>query len=479
MVMKMYFWLFMLLLPSALFALDFTEDSIFKTIEVESKQWVKGDNSHPWMSYKTTIISKDLPCDKVNEYGSLLSEQTCATGYFRTEKINDRWWVIDPDGYYNIQRVINSFRKGKSERNKKEFDEMFGSDDVWADKSAAFFSDIGIVGIGAWSQDDVIRRFNERSSDERLSYSVNLRLMAAYGKLRGGTYQLAGNIGYPNQTIFVFDPEFKTFCDSVAEADIASLAGDKDLFGYFSDNELPFGMKNLEGYLTLKNPNDPGRMAAEDWLREKGLPADIKMISDAEKAAFAGYVAECYYKIVSEAIRKADPNHMYLGSRLHENAKFSKEIIQAASTYCDIVSINYYGVWQPEEHHLNNWNKWLNKPFMVTEFYTKAMDAGLANTSGAGYTVHTQRDRGYAYQNFCLKLLQSKNCVGWHYFRYQDNDPTAKGADPSNVDSNKGIVDNNYKPYKELADKMKQFNRQVYSLINYLDNKFQLQTTKN
>jgi hypothetical protein len=115
------------------------------------------------------------------------------------------------------------------------------------------------------------------------------------------------------------------------------------------------------------------------------------------------------------------------------------------------------------------WDKYLNKPFIITEFYTKAMDSGLANTTGAGYTVHTQKDRGYAYQDFCLALLESKNCVGWHYFKYQDNDPTAKGVDPSNVDSNKGIVDNYYKPYQDLTNSMKQLNEQVYSLIKYLD----------
>ena len=97
------------------------------------------------------------------------------------------------------------------------------------------------------------------------------------------------------------------------------------------------------------------------------------------------------------------------------------------------------------------------------------MDAvGLANTSGAGWCVRTQKDRGYAYQHFTLGLLEAGNCVGWHWFRYQDNDPTAK-ADKSNIDSNKGLVDNHFECYTDLAEAMKEVNANVYSLAAYFD----------
>jgi len=34
------------------------------------------------------------------------------------------------------------------------------------------------------------------------------------------------------------------------------------------------------------------------------------------------------------------------------------------------------------------------------------LDSGLANTTGAGFTVQTQQERGYAYQHFVLGLLE-------------------------------------------------------------------------
>lgn len=111
------------------------------------------------------------------------------------------------------------------------------------------------------------------------------------------------------------------------------------------------------------------------------------------------------------------------------------------------------------------WNEWSGRPFMITEFYTKGDDAGLANTRGAGWKVPTQKDRAAFYQNFVIQLLSSDSCVGWHWFKYQDNDPTDKTMDPTNTDSNKGIVDNSYEPYKELLDAMKAVNVRRYSLM--------------
>ena len=118
---------------------------------------------------------------------------------------------------------------------------------------------------------------------------------------------------------------------------------------------------------------------------------------------------------------------------------------------------------------MKKWEEWTGKPFMITEFYTKGMDSGLPNNTGAGWTVRTQKDRGYAYQHFCLALLEANNCVGWHWFKYQDNDPTAEGVDPSNRDSNKGIVDNDYNYYTGLVELMKELNVNAYRLIDFFD----------
>ena len=113
------------------------------------------------------------------------------------------------------------------------------------------------------------------------------------------------------------------------------------------------------------------------------------------------------------------------------------------------------------------WERESGRPSLITEWYAKGMDSGLANTTGAGWLVKTQQDRGRFYQNFALALLQSKGCVGWHWFKYIDNDPAAARVDPSNMDANKGIVNNRYVPYTPLLEAMKQLNQRAYSLAEY------------
>lgn len=472
MQMKNLRYLFIILISSVCLACNTqgNKNEIgFNPIMVESKPW-EWKKDLPWEWFETRVIDSlhnyEMQTNvELNKYGSQVEKKTDATGFYRVEKINNRWWSIDPDGYLNIQTVINSLRPGTSERNEKVFNEKFGNLDKWIEVSSDSLSYYGFTGSGSWSRDSMIIK-NNRLSETQMTYTPNLNFMVAYGRIRGGIYQMAGNMGFPNQCIFAFDPQFEEFCDKHAQQ-IIELSKDKNMYGIFSDNELPITSKNLEGYLTLANEEDPGYKAAKKWLEENGITEE--QITDSIRAEFAGYVADKYYGIVSKAIKKYAPNHMFLGSRLHGSAKNTMPIIEAAGKHCDVVSINYYGAWTPDMNLMKQWEDVAQRPFMITEFYTKAMDAGLANTTGAGYTVRTQYDKGLAYQHFCLALLESKACVGWHFFKYQDNDPTAKNVDPSNIDSNKGIVNNDYEYYQQLMPLMKQLNVNRYKLTEYFD----------
>jgi len=67
------------------------------------------------------------------------------------------------------------------------------------------------------------------------------------------------------------------------------------------------------------------------------------------------------------------------------------------------------------EHAFNSlgaWSYWRSgRPFLISEFFAKAMDSGLPNTCGAGWIVKMQEARGAFYQNFALPLLRHGGCV--------------------------------------------------------------------
>ena len=63
----------------------------------------------------------------------------------------------------------------------------------------------------------------------------------------------------------------------------------------------------------------------------------------------------------------------------------------------------------------------------------------LPNHSAPHRGIHLRAGR-FAAIDFTLGLFEFGGGIGWHRFEYRDNGPNAKGTDPSNLDSSKGIV---------------------------------------
>jgi hypothetical protein len=104
---------------------------------------------------------------------------------------------------------------------------------------------------------------------------------------------------------------------------------------------------------------------------------------------------------------------------------------------------------------------------MLTEWYAKALDApGLANTNGAGWLVRTQADRAKYYQHFVLAACETPALVGFHYFKYLDDDSTSVALDSAGG-ANKGIYQANGSPWVELQDAARAVNQQVYPLLDF------------
>jgi len=397
---------------------------------------------------------------KLSPYGGLMGRKLKATGFFHARKLGDRWWLVDPEGCRFLHVAVNGVRHGTSPQPKRALPAKFGTVAKWRDATLALLADHGFNGTACWSDDDILR-----GATRRLTYCPQWNFMASYGRKRGGVYQKPGHMGYPSSCIFVFDPEFEAFCDKHARK-LAARKDDPWLLGHFSDNEMPFPSDSLDRHLKLP-PGDPGRKAAEAWLKAR----KTARISKAARSAWLEHVADRYFRIVGAAIRKHDPNHMVLGPRFHGGDRRKPELWRAAGRHCDAIAINVYGTWTPSAREFRQWEAWSGKPVIVTEWYAKGADSGMKNLTGAGWTVPTQADRGRFYQNFVLALIETRVCVGWHWFKYMDNDPESTKADPSNLDSNKGIVRTNYQPYTPLLDAMAELNSVVYPLVHYFDSR--------
>ncbi len=413
---------------------------------------------------RATVALADLPPlapdGLLDAWGGVPDKRVKAAGFFRTAKLDGRWWLVTPAGGRFLSRGVNSVNAAATEGSRAALAEKFGDRRNWQDQTLKLLKDNGFNTLGAWAESGFLQR-----DDAPIAQTVTWSFMASYGKKRGGTHQAPGHTGYPGDCPFLFDADFPKFCETYA-ARLAAHASDPRVLGNFSDNELPWSRKMLERYLALP-ATDPGNRAAAAWLKARRVSK--KSISDADRAAFLGFAVDRYMTIVSAAVRKAAPHQLFLGPRVHGSAIRCPEVFAALGRHCDVISVNYYGAWTPEAALLEMWNRESGKPVMITEFYAKAADSGMANTGGAGWVVRNQADRGAFYQNFAISLLRSRVCVGWSWHRYADNDPTDSRLDASNRDSNKGIVTNRYEPFTELLEAMSGVNRRIYGLAAGID----------
>jgi hypothetical protein len=402
-------------------------------------------------------------------YGGWKVGSRTATGFFRVEKIGDRWWIIDPEGNLFIHKAIAVFNPGSSDRQKSALQSAYGSTSTWARQETARIKTYGFNGVGCWSNVAAMRELTAPPV-----YCVHFDPMSrlrAEMIANGEDFSHAGWQGYERDVTMVFDPRFDAHLESeVSKA--AQYKNDKFLLGYFVDNELPWKNDALDRCLTYYSAPHYNYVAAKAWLdARKGRDASLADATADDRRAFTGFYFETFIKKVAEALRRYDPNHLFLGTKFNQKSEelVNPEIMRVAGQYTDIISVDYYGHWEPDQTMIKNWEVWSGKPFMIVEFYVKGEDSGLPNNTGAGWNVETQADRGYFYQNFALELIKSKGCVGWHWFTYQDNDPQNLNTDPSNRDSNKGIVTWDFQPYLPLLDNMKQLNDNVYQLIQFYD----------
>lgn len=385
-----------------------------------------------------------------SNFASSAEKITCPAkrqGFVRVKKTANGFILVHDGDEKFLSIGVNSISPGKSKVSRKQHDKIFKNESVWALQTRRILCEKGFNTAGAWSSNAIY-------SEDIYSTPI-LHIMSRFGERLGLTFPRGGHVGFKNDLIPVFDPSFPEF----AKQAVAEISKNRDLpniIGYFIDNELPFPWDALDRSLSLAADNPTHREAIQ-FLKSRNRMTTKSMIRNEDRKEFLYLMARRYFEITTNAIRQVDPNHLILGSRFHGKVVTREAVIRAAGEFVDVVSINYYGVWKPELENLAKISGWAKRPLIISEWYAMANDAGLKNSSGAGWVVQTQKERGLFYENFIFHLKKSPFVVGYHWFRYMDNDPDRPG-DPSNIDSNKGLFTRLYEPWEELMNSARRAN---------------------
>ena len=408
------------------------------------------------------------------------------TGFFHVQRLHNAWWFIDPTGKpffaLGTNRVdyLNTPDRDGVHQYHHNIKSRFPTEAAWSVHIAKRLRAWGFntMGLRAGSK---IKAF--RAWPHYAWCPASHPFAAKKARLTAP--------GVPGYMTFVdiFDPAFARLYDRNCRQLAAPQRRDPNLLGYYTDNELFWGVTDGPGQSLLdavlfQSPATFNKRELVRFLRDRynndlaslnanwqlHLPSwrallqlrTLPTLSDpiiADKRAFLYHYARHYFKTVSTILRKHDPNHLILGCRIHGWSE--PEVAHAMGEFIDVVSFNKYDNDAPSWHMAELFGREANLPTLVSEWGFRAMDAGLPNTGGVGRITADQSTRGQKYAHFLEGLARSPWCVGSIFYAYVDDPATGGGGIMKNENSNYGIVNIHDQPYAPFVRHLLPAHRQV------------------
>lgn len=430
-----------------------------------------------------------------------------STGFFRTEKVDGKWWLVDPDGYLFWSHGIDCVRMLDAtpvEERSTWFDEFPGAQSDFADflgsarvlkghyagRTVKTFSFAG-ANLKRKYGDNWRENYSEKVHQRLRSWGLNtianwsdpsiyLMHRTAY-TANIGSYAaklIEGSEGYWSRFPDVFDASFADVLRRSMSGRTSSMANDPWCIGYFSDNEMSWGDETSLSIGVLRSPTQQAaklefvkvlRTKYEDIARlnaawgtshkswdelQECRTAPDKSKAREDLVAFYVKLAETYFRTVRETIKSVAPNQLYLGCRF---AWVNDYAAKAAGKYCDVVSYNLYRHTIADFKYPGG-----DKPLIVGEFHFGALDRGMFHTGLV--PLEDQAARSAAYRDYVLCALRHPQFVGTHWFQWQDEPTTGRALDEENYQI--GFVDVADTPYRETIDASRDISRRLYTERN-------------
>ena len=389
------------------------------------------------------------------KYGGYLNTKAMATGFFRVEQVDGRWWFVDPDGHLFFSTGSTGMGSGGGDARMRGREDFFtamppvdaapvsgrvpqmgfygwnlarrhGADakTKWIDLAILRLESWGLNTIGNWS-DPRLR------DTHRKAYVVNLR----------GWGMETGYMGMPD----VFSDEFPKIADKAAAEQCGPRKDDPYLLGYFIANEPPWpGRESLVVDTILERPASAIQREAKAFLAGGDTPERRKQ--------FVYRAFDRYLEVIDAAIRRYDPNHLNLGLRFGGGVP-PAEMLRASQAF-DVYSMNVYAT-SVNAKVMEEIYRVTGRPIIVGEFHFGVPGRGLA----AGLVqVRDQAERGTAYRYYVEQAAAFPAFIGASWFQWVDQPSTGR-MDGENY--NIGLVDVTDRPYRELIEAMRTTHRRL------------------
>lgn len=385
--------------------------------------------------------------------------QLQATGHFRVEKYDGKWWFVDPDGHLffshgichvkpeNVGSVAgreNYFERPCEDFNVANLKLRYGADwkKVWLELTAARLNAWGINTTGDWSDPQF-------EQSHAVPYTAYFKTVAATRlKIVRSWWGSMRDPFAPD-----FEPDLRRNAELLQKRNAHE---DPWCLGWFVDNELDFGKDEFAlADSALAAPDEqPARREYLRFLKERGVDPKGK-IPDGVRRAFSRRILEKYYSTVAAVMKEMAPKKLYLGSRI---ARGTDDAWEIAAKYCDVVSANIYSSTPAVEAPPSA----VDRPYLVGEFHFGAMDRGMF-TGGLGVSSD-QFDRSMRYRDYVEAALRDPHFVGVHWFQWQDQPLAGRRQVGDAENYNIGFVNVTDDPYREMVAVARSVAARMYRL---------------
>ena len=374
-------------------------------------------------------------------------------------------WLARPNGELFFSLGVSCVNMGGS---RDEFDpdnpaytawQHYSDSNRWAEATLKRLKAWHFTTVGGWSDFPALRK----NGDMDVAFAPVLHIGATAGAPWWD----------------MWDPKLVDRMDAVAREHIMALRDDPRLIGYYSDNEIGWWNAILFKMTLEQAPTSGQRQRLMKLLRETYRGDWSELLRDFEPAPdvenweglekhgalflrpggnglptarrFLGMLAERYYSLVHEIIRKYDRRALILGDRYQ--SFYYPEVARASAPYVDAVSSNLNAPWNDgsfARFYLETLHTLTDKPILIGEFYLAAREnrSGNKNNRRVYPVVETQKERAVGFRNTLQALLRTPYVLGADWFQYYDQ-PTHGRYDGENF--NFGLVDIRDRPYEALT----------------------------
>ena len=399
-----------------------------------------------------TLAGRDI-------YGGFADTKEKATGFFRVQEIDGRWWFVDPAGHLFYSTGVNGVGVGAGTQVTGREDyyatlpgalpgmtngpvKMPGTDKAEGRQVNFYGSNIQRRYGDEW-RTNWARLTAERFDAWGLNTTYGTGLSDVLDKtplnkpyvnyLRG--FQTSNNImGLPD----VYAASFPKMVNAEAVRQLGPHKNDPYMLGYFIGNEPPWPGRESQ-FVDLVLQGAPSEMQKHfKAALAKGDTPEIRrqLVLD----AFARYLS-----VINKAVKKADPNHLNLGIRFGGTPP--DYVIVLAKDF-DVYSLNKYR-FEPPPEYLAKIYSLLHKPLLLGEFHIGVPGRGMA--PGLVQAMN-QEERGQAYRYYVEHAAAHPEVIGTHWFEWIDEPVTGR---PDGENYNIGWVDVTDQPYNELVEAAK------------------------